>query len=492
MDNIIIPKKKPRTILTKRGYAIVKKDFYDKLSKIKKDLHVRAFISSDFGTKSTPFPIFLESAKKLYIPKHYGFKEFGNPELNKLYKGDDIELTFSGTMRPKQIPIVDAFLQSCEGTDLTKKSKGGIISVPCGWGKTIMALNIITKLKKKTLIVVHKEFLLNQWKARIEEFIPGARVGLIQASVIDFENKDIVIAMLQSISKKTYETEVFHGFGLTIVDECHHIGAEVFSRSLPKINSYYSLGLSATPNRKDGLTKVFKLFLGPIVYKVTKSDDKLVDVKVINFNDVNNTSYNKHEMTMYGKMCLPKMITNISNNNNRNILIKCIAEKLVTNGKQVIILSDRRKHLEALYDKLESFCSVGYYVGGMKQKDLDKSEKCKIILGTYSMSAEGLDIPSLDAVIFTTPKSSIQQSIGRITRKKHTELPIAYDIVDQFSMFPNQYKKRAKIYKRFNYNIYTGDFSINSNFNESKIALFLDNGFSKVFSKKKKKCLISE
>tara|TARA_B110000208_G_scaffold136643_1_gene165120 strand:- start:247 stop:1740 length:1494 start_codon:yes stop_codon:yes gene_type:complete len=497
MDNIIILKKEPKTILTKRGYAIVKKYFTKEIPRIKKELHVRAFISSDFGSKSTPFPIFLESEKKLYIPKHYAFKEFGNPDLNKLSIGETINLNFIGELRPKQIPIVNAYLNSCGEYDFVQNSNGGIISVPCGWGKTIMALNIISKLNKKTLIVVHKEFLLNQWKERIKEFLPDARVGLIQAGTIDVENKDIVISMLQSVSKKKYANDVFSGFGLTIVDECHHIGAEVFSRALPKINSYYSLGLSATPNRKDGLSKVFKLFLGPIVYKINKSPDKLVDVNVINFRDIKNTAYNKHEITRYGKMCLPKMITNISNNNNRNLLITCIAKRLVNKGKQVIILSDRRMHLEDLYKKLESFCTVGYYKGGMKQKDLDKSESCKIILGTYSMSAEGLDIPSLDAVIFTTPKSSIQQSIGRITRKKHKELPIAYDIVDQFSMFPNQYKKREKIYKRFDYNISVGHFSVNpNNINEHDIGVFLDTGFTKVVDKKthtkKKSCLINE
>ena len=78
-------------------------------------------------------------------------------------------------------------MKSCEEGDLKHKSKGGIISVPCGWGKTIMALYLIGKLKRKTIIIVHKEFLLNQWIKRIEEFLPEARVGIIQASKIDYQ-----------------------------------------------------------------------------------------------------------------------------------------------------------------------------------------------------------------------------------------------------------------------------------------------------------------
>ena len=112
-----------------------------------------------------------------------------------------------------------------------------------------MALYLLSKISKKTIVIVHKEFLLNQWK-RIEEYLPDARVGIIQANKIDIKNKDIVIAMLQSISMKEYDIdETFGNFGFTIVDECHHISAEVFCRSLPKINSMYSLGLSATPRK---------------------------------------------------------------------------------------------------------------------------------------------------------------------------------------------------------------------------------------------------
>ena len=85
-----------------------------------------------------------------------------------------------------------------------------------------MALYLIAALKRKTIVIVHKEFLLNQWIKRIEEFLPGARVGIIQASKADVQNKDIVIGMLQSLSSKDYDVDkVFGDFGFVIVDECH-------------------------------------------------------------------------------------------------------------------------------------------------------------------------------------------------------------------------------------------------------------------------------
>ena len=490
-------KKSVKTILTKRGYAIVKSRFsFKDLQSCKRALNVKPFINEDFGGTAISFPIYLESYKKMYLPKHYGFEKFGEPDQIKIDKGFEIDLEFKGNLRDKQRPVVQAFLNSCDEGTFCTKSNGGIISVPCGWGKTIMALWLIAKLGRKALIVVHKEFLMNQWKERIQEFLPDARVGTIQAKTIDIHNKDIVIGMLQSLSIKEYEDTVFDDFGFTIVDECHHIAAEVFSRSLPKINSYYSLGLSATPNRSDGLTKVFNMYLGPMLYRVISNDDKKVRVNIIKYFD-NDNNYCKEEVTAYGKICVPKMINNIVENENRNKLIIFIAKRLVEKGKQVLLLSDRRNHLSYLYGQINKFTTVGYYIGGMKQKDLKKSEEANVILGTYPMSSEGLDIPSLDAAIFTTPKSSIEQSIGRITRKVHEDMPIAYDIVDNFSVFPNQLKKRQRVYKRLKYDVYMGTLNINNNMSEGKLEYFMDNEIEKLDLSKKKKpkkavCLIED
>lgn len=490
-------KKSIKTVLTKRGYAIVKDKFsFKDIQSCKRQLNVKPFINEDFGGTAISFPIYLESHKKMYLPKHFGFEKFGEPDQVKLSKGFEINIEFKGNLRDKQKPVVQAFIDSCDDGTFCTKSNGGIISVPCGWGKTIMGLWLIAKLRRKTLIVVHKEFLMNQWKERIKEFLPDARVGTIQSKTIDIHNKDIVIGMLQSLSIKEYDSSVFEDFGFTIVDECHHIAAEVFSRALPKINTYYSLGLSATPNRSDGLTKVFNMYLGPMLYRIISNDDKKVRVNVIKYFD-NDDNYCKEEVTAYGKICVPKMINNIVENENRNKLIIFITKRLVNKGKQVLLLSDRRNHLSYLYGQINKFTTVGYYIGGMKQKDLDKSEKANVILGTYPMSSEGLDIPTLDAAIFATPKSSIEQSVGRITRKVHEEMPIAYDIVDNFSVFPNQLKKRERVYKRLKYDVYAGTLNINNNMSEGKLEYFMDNEIEKIdFSSKKKKkkvvCLIDD
>ena len=121
---------------------------------------------------------------------------------------------------------------------------------------------------------------MTQWRDRILEFLPSARIGKIQQDTIDIEDKDIVLAMVQSLSMKEYPEDTFESFGLVIFDECHHLGAEVFSKCMAKVQSKYMLGLSATPNRKDGLRKVFEWYIGDIAYmtKEKSDDDAKVDI----------------------------------------------------------------------------------------------------------------------------------------------------------------------------------------------------------------------
>ena len=192
---------------------------------------------------------------------------------------------------------------------------------------TVIALNIISKLQTKTLVVVHKGFLLNQWVERIEQFLPGARVGKIQGQIIDIDNKDIVIGMIQSLSMKEYPQKMFSSFGLTIVDECHHISSEVFSRTLQKIVTRCMLGLSATMERKDGLTPVFKMFLGDIVYSEKREDDDPVLIKGIEYNSNNDEVFDETMYDYRGNPAFSSMITKICSYNHRTEFILKVLKK---------------------------------------------------------------------------------------------------------------------------------------------------------------------
>ena len=240
-----------------------------------------------------------------------------------------------------------------------------------------------------------------------------------------------------------------------IVSNCHHISSEVFSRALPKVSFKYTIGLTATPNRVDGLQKVFEWFLGPIVYRSKGGKQHNVFVKVIEIDD-NNEVYSKIEEGYDGKPVTSRMINNVANYNPRTtVIIEEVKKIMEEPGRKILLLSDRREHLKYMYTKLtEKGFDVGFYVGGMKQKDLDISETKPIILGTFSMSSEALDIPELNTLFMTTPKSNIEQSVGRILRKTHEIRPLIIDIKDNFRPFVNQCNKRKAFYKKCKYEVY--------------------------------------
>tara|TARA_B100001094_G_scaffold54130_1_gene49652 strand:+ start:7570 stop:8970 length:1401 start_codon:yes stop_codon:yes gene_type:complete len=437
--------------LTKNGYTIRKSEHSTSLIKeVKDELTVKPFsYNKNNKTDANRFCVFLESPKKLYLPRFYGYKKFGEPQIDKLNCGDDINITFNGDLRPEQVPIEKLYLNSA------KEKGGGIISIKCGGGKTVLALHITSVLKKKTIVIVHKDFLMTQWRDRIKEFLPDAKIGKIQQDTIDIEDKDIVLAMVQSLSMKEYEEDTFTSFGLAIFDECHHLGAEVFSRSMGKVASKYMLGLSATPKRKDGLSKVFEWYMGDIVYNQKKKNEDYAEVQLIDC-DFTDNDYCKVELTYMKEPCMPRMINNICNFLPRTELIIDLIVKYHKEGRNVLILSDRRGHLDRLYELLSDY-SRGFYVGGMKPNDLRDSQEKDILLATFSMASEGMDIPKLDTVILASPKSDVEQSVGRVFRKKACDRefhPLIIDIQDNFSMFQNQCNKRLTLYKRMGFSIF--------------------------------------
>lgn len=453
------------TYINKRGYVIKKKFLDEKMEKkIKKDLTVKPFCLSDFQQEEKVFKLYQENENKLYIPKAYGLKILGPPIINTLLNmGDDIDIKFTGKMRDAQMPVIDTFIKAAY------KDGGGLVCLGCGSGKTVCGLKIIEILKKKTLIVVHKEFLLNQWIERINEFLPQAKVGIIQQNKINIDEKDIVIAMLQSISMKDYPKDLFDSFGLTIIDECHHLGAEVFSKALPKINSRFMLGLTATPDRKDGMKKVFEYFLGDIVYCVKGREPEEVLVKIIDYYSIDK-QYSEEQFNFKGQINSPRMINQISEDPHRIILIINEIILCIKENRKILILSDRRNHLVECKNKIDelNICSTGFYVGGIKQNILKETEEKDVILGTYSMASEGMDIPLLNTVILATPKSDIEQSVGRILRQKKEQrkvIPLIIDIIDQIPNFIRQSKNRIKHYKKSDYNINVCTYPLNNKIN---------------------------
>jgi len=441
--------------ITNNGTYLNKKDFKEsEINVIKNELHIIPKSTNDYGEPiDESFDTFAETSDKLYIPKFYAINKFDSKKIKdniKLLNPSNVK--FNGQLRELQQKVVDIVLDK-----ISKNGGGGLISLPTGFGKTVIAINIATKLKAKTLIVVHKTFLSNQWKERILQYTDCTDIGIIQGPKIETKQQ-FVIGMLQSISMKDYEVDIFKNFDLIIYDECHHLGAKVFSQALLKINSKYTLGLSATVARTDKTEKVFYNFLGDMLYNEVTELKHKVRIEVHNYSI--KSKYFRDIIGKNGKAIQPIMVSNLTLIESRDDYIYDLIYnlKIKEPSRKILILSGRIDQLKKMHERFKDIFEgdTGFYIGKMKEKDLKISESKDLIFASYEMVSEGLDIQALDTMILLTPKAKMVQTIGRILRKKPEEYenqPLIIDIVDQIPTFIFLGMARKKVYTSRNYEI---------------------------------------
>ena len=440
--------------LTIHGYRIAKKDIQN-LHHHKGLLTVKPYVPAVFVKPQyvQRYPVFKETEEYLYVPKHYGIETFGPPKESTR----DVSQTpsnfweFTGSMRPVQVEVVNSFL--------TPKPRDGIISLQTGGGKTVCGLYIASQLKVPTIVLVHNTFLRDQWLERIEAFLPKARIGSVQGDKIDIENKDIVVAMLQSVSMKEYPASTFNRFGLVIVDECHHIASEAFSQAIPKLTCKHMLGLSATPDRKDRLMHVINWCLGPLLYKSDTSDkvDEKVKVEVYEFEPTD-SSYNDVIYNHAGVMFTSLMVNKVVEYAPRNkMIVELLTDLYHEKDREILVLSDRVDHTKTLFEMLpadvqETACVLGRNIKSTQREEWYKTKR--FMIATYAMCKEGFDLSKLNTLVMATPRPDVDQIVGRILRVDKTSRridPLIIDIVDP--AFRRQFQERLSLYNKRNYKV---------------------------------------
>jgi superfamily II DNA or RNA helicase len=264
--------------------------------------------------------------------------------------------------------------------------------------------------------------------------------------------------MLQTLSMKELNGDLFKPIGLVIVDECHHIASEVFVQALPKITSKYMLGLSATPDRKDKLMHVINWFLGPLLYKSETGDsvDTKVNVEVFEYQNTD-PEFNEVVLSSQGFVSVPIMVNKLAECEDRTRWLCGIIEDVCEEGRQVLVLSDRVEHCKAILEGLPSATQETACILSQKVSSAKRTEFCadkKILIATYSMCKEGFDVPTLNTLVMATPRPDIDQIVGRILRvEKSTRTihPLIVDIVDP--QFRRQFGQRNTLYRKRNYTI---------------------------------------
>ena len=400
------------------------------------------------GEDMRPLTLWWEHRGDLFVPRFYGERVWGVATRDHLHNGDAApNLVFEGSLDPgrRQIEAAAAIAHAFG------RGHGGTLHLSCGMGKTSVALWAAAHYNRRTMVLVHKEFLMNQWRERIAQFLPHATVGRVQGPIVETD-ADIVLAMMQSVSMKEYPPGTFDGFGLCIIDEAHRVCARTFSKCLRQVGTRVILGLSATPTRKDGFDQVLDLFVGPRLFSAVRESERVEVVRhIMDYSGCTplEITYNN------GRVGIAKMLTWLTTRHSRNRLIQRLISDETNEGRRVLLLSERREHLETMMAWCASNgMSAGMYRGGMKRSALEASEQCQVVLGTYAMSSEGLDIAGLNTLILATPRSDIEQAVGRVQRDPNPAMPVrVYDIVDPYSVFQGQSFKRLQWFKSKRYRL---------------------------------------
>lgn len=346
---------------------------------------------------------------------------------------------FHATLDPgrRQVEAVDAVMRQ-----LTSSPYGGgaLLSLPVGYGKTLCALWVASRLSERTLILVHTTMLADQWIDRIKSLVGDARP--VHVTAARFEQAlgtpealtHAVILMQTLLSRAT--TCLSDHFDMVIVDETHHLAAPTLSQCMALAGVRYRLGLSATLVRQDGMHNVLHHLIGPVAFHTHRQTAPDIVVRAYRY-------MGRHDTT--ARYTVSQAVTHTAADVERTrMLVSVIRELHEVEERYVLVLSDRKEQLRQLASLLqkENF-KVAWAIGGTKVPVVDHRP---VVLATYAFASEGMDVPQLNACVLATSRCELKQSIGRILRKPDSSAVVC-DVVDHWpECLRRQFYKRKRWY----------------------------------------------
>ena len=372
-----------------------------------------------------------------------------------------IQAAFKGQLTPEQVKAVN----------IIKSYDCGVLVAPPGAGKTVMGCALISERKVSTLILVHRQPLLEQWKERLTEFldVDKKEIGVFGGTRKKRTGR-IDIGMLQSITKTEEMDEIANSYSQIIIDECHHIPAASFESVMKQIPARYIVGLTATPRRKDGLEKILYQQCGHIRHEMHSADggrlSKTACIRETRFR----TPVELGDHPPYHLL-----IESLVSDERRNALIAQDAVSALKALRFPLLISDRKEHMARLERLINEQVSADAAMPGLKIIRLDGNLSAKqrrlaleevgisrkageptLIIATASLIGEGFDLSGLDTLILSMPLSfegRMIQYAGRLHRLSDGKSDVLiYDYLDSFNaMLLKMYRNRLKAYKKMGY-----------------------------------------
>ncbi|MBC8277885.1 MAG: DEAD/DEAH box helicase [FCB group bacterium] len=353
--------------------------------------------------------------------------------------------------KPPELPFKLRDYQNAAASQMKRKHQGVII-IPCGGGKTVVAVDAMRRIGSTTIIMVHTLDLLSQWKEVLKK--SGIEAGEIGNG--KFEVKPVTVATIQTLSKmlKKLEKPWFDQWGCLILDESHRACCKTFYRVVSHFPAKYRFGLTATPEREDGLTPLLYFLFGDSLYEIDRKT--LVNKGCLTAVAVQ-PIFTAFDYPYYGPDDRHAMLDTLVNDVERNMQIAAEVASAVADGHTCLVLTGRVEHAEMLTARIKRLgMSAEALIGKVKKADRDIIRK-KVLSGSLqvivatSVADEGLDLPNLSAVFFTFPSKAlarILQRSGRVMRPSPGKPePVIFDYIDiNLRTLKQQYYQRRLAY----------------------------------------------
>jgi superfamily II DNA or RNA helicase len=368
------------------------------------------------------------------------------------FGGEPIDVSFVGTLRLDQEAAIAGMLSH----------DNGVLCAPTAFGKTVTAAAMIARRGVNTLVLVHRTELLKQWQERLQAFLGVGKgvVGTIGGGKAKPTGK-IDIAVMQSVSRQGEVNPLVENYGHVIVDECHHVGAVSFDAILKRTKAKYVLGLTATPVRRDGQQPIIFMQCGPIRYTAAKPAGAPHDLEVLPRSRIT-------RIDLPTDAGIQDVFRHLANDQARTGDIAAVVRDAVSQGRKVLVLTERTEHLDAIKAALDGLESVPFVLHGRmsrKQRaalvaDLDAlpPDAPRVLLSTGKLVGEGFDHPPLDTLVLAMPvswKGTLQQYAGRLHREHASKTNVQIiDFVDTgHPALLRMWDKRQRGYRAMGYRV---------------------------------------
>ncbi len=422
----------------------------EKLNFLNSEYLMKKNLSKSTWQTEKYFNLIDEQENHIIIPR--GFL----PDLIAHCKKHDVSYHLEDRRRKESLvsyqSIIKLYPQQEKALEPTLEKDFGVIVAPPGSGKTIMGLELIARKRQPAVIIVHRKQLFNQWIERIESFlgIPEKDIGKFSGRHKK-KGKNITVAMIQTLKQNKINDEIKDSFGTIIVDECHHIPAKTFRETIIRFNSYYLYGLTATPMRKNNDEALIYVFIGNILSEIKAdflNDEKPSTIQ-INIRETELQVPFDYQIDDYET--LSRILVH---DTARNQLIVDDLKKVIDQKKTILLLTERKAHIEVLNlylkNRFETITLSGDDSKGSRQSRMKQIQAghFQIVLSTGQFFGEGIDVDRFDFLFLVYPfsfKGKLIQYIGRITRTN--QIPVIYDYRDQkIDYFEKLFKKRNRFY----------------------------------------------